>query len=102
MDNKSNKITKWLDKEFEHKTTPPLYNLNNTDIEIYYKKNDKHFKDEYNKINELIQFGDDIKNNNLYNYDLDYQKTLIYESKLVKVFYKKKKKSLSIYKSKNT
>lgn len=91
MSKKNNRISRWLDTEFDI-TEPPRYELNNKQISNYYKDNDKNLKlNDTDKINELIEFGNKIKSGDTEYYDKDerrYHKKMILESKLVQTFKK--------------
>jgi hypothetical protein len=91
MSKKNNRISRWLDTEFDI-TEPPRYELNNKQISNYYKDMDRNLKlNDTDKINELIEFGNKIKSGDTEYYDKDerrYHKKMILESKLVQTFKK--------------
>ena len=92
--NKNIKMSNWLDSEYEL-SDPPIYRLDNIELEDYYKTDDKNLKlNDIEKINELIEFGKKIKNDDVSyedNYEKRYHKKLILESKLVQSFSNRKK-----------
>lgn len=86
---RNKKISRWLDTELEL-TDPPRYNLYNKELSNYYKTDDKNLKlNDEDKINELLDFSDRIKNEDIkYGdiYEKRYHKKMILESKLVQTF----------------
>jgi len=84
---KNKDITKWLDTEFKKVTSPPLFYLNNKDLNFYYKSsNDRNLLlNNRRKLKELKDFGKSISSYRNENEKI-YHKKLIFESKLVQTY----------------
>ena len=86
MAGKNERISKWLDNEFDS-SDPPRYRLRNNVLSNYYKYNDKNVKlNDNKKIEELIEFSKRIKSHNVDSDDKGYNKKMILESKLVQTY----------------
>lgn len=91
--NNKNQISKWLDEKIDN--YPPIYNLNHRDLNTYYTVNDKNLLcNKKEKISELEKLNKEINECKSFEElidkksddELEYDKTLIDESKYIHIF----------------